>query len=122
MNIEAAFYQFLNNNSAVTDFFNDIEPHKRTKPLPMLTYRFISYPGIYEVGLKFPRVQFDIWGNTYSEIKQGRVLMLDELHDWRGNMNGVSVKNIVLMSEQEDHEEELDIWRQIMDFKIIFLK
>ena len=120
--IESAYYSLLNSNDAINNFFENIEPLKRTDPLPMLAYQFISHPDNYVAKAKYPRVQHNIWGERYSQIKQGKSILVEEIHDWRGNLDGIPVKNIVKIgdSEREEHNDDLEIWRQIIDFRIIY--
>ncbi len=120
--IESAFAHLLINNDNINNFFEDIEPHIRTDSLPMLSFRFIAYAGNYVSDTHSPRVQLDVWGNTYPEIKQGRQIVMNELHDWRGDMDGYAVKNIVNISDLESYNSDMKIWREIMDFRIIYQK
>lgn len=122
MDIEAAFYKLLNTNSDITDFFEDIEPIQRTDNLPCLSYQFISHAKKYVSNTHTPRVQLDVWGSTYAQIKQGRTIVTEQIHDWRGKWEGFNIKNIVKMGETETEQiyEDLGLYRQTMDFKIIF--
>lgn len=122
MDIEAAFYKLLNTNTEISNFFQDIEPLQRTNNLPCLSYQFISHAKKYMTNTHRPRVQLDVWGSTYAQIKQGRTLLTDEIDDWRGSWEGFNIKNIVKMGETESEQiyEDLGLFRQTMDFRIIF--
>jgi len=122
MDIEAAFYKLLNTNTAITDFFEDIEPLERTSNLPCLSYQFISHAKKYMSNTHRPRVQLDIWGKRYSHIKQGRNIINQEIDDWRGTWEGFDIKLITKMGETENEQiyEDLKVFRQTMDFRIIY--
>ncbi len=120
MDIEAAFYGFLNDNANISNYFEDISPLVRPTNFPCITYTFIAKPRHHEIDVVRARVQLDIWAKSYSDKQQGRQTVFDELNFWRGDMNGITVKSMTILSELENYENDTEIYRQIMDFKIVY--
>ena len=65
-------------------------------------------------------MQLDVWADSYSQKQQGKQILFDELNFWRGDMNGITVKSMTILSELENYENDTEIYRQIMDFKIVY--
>ena len=123
MDIEAALYQYLSNHSEVSDFFNEIEflTLPENPDYPALTIKKIS--NYQNLVFAHPRFQLDVYsdkqgGSGYGEIKEGAGIIKSALYRFKGVMGDRPVKYINLLNEQDIYEEDVKLYREIIDFQI----
>ncbi len=89
--------------------------------LPALTYNKISSPRVRSHSgpshLAHPRIQINIWANTFTELESVAAQLVAALEAYKGLMGSDQTVSFV-ETELDDFDEEAEIHRRIMDVLI----
>lgn len=126
MSIEQDLYYKLKNNANVSGVVSSrIYPMQLPQgwTLPALTYQRISTPRATILsgpsGRARPRFQIDCWADNYETIKDLATKVRGCLDGFKGDINTESnVGGIILESERDILEDEINVYRVIMEFII----
>lgn len=121
MHINEALYSYL----STALFNNRIYPDNlpQTPTLPAITYMCISTTRHHEFEkdskLIDSTIQFTVWGNTRKITKTAAAQLRRALQDYSGTMDSVRVSAVLLLDETDDYDDETNLYRTDMDFKMI---
>ncbi len=83
--------------------------------LPVITYTRISGGQQNDLfgysGIENPRIQIDCWAETYKEVKT----IAENVHSV---LNATTTFKAILISDMDFYENDIEIYRESMDFKI----
>lgn len=128
---EAAIFSILSNSAEVTSYV----PASRITPVAMaqnsalvaISYFRVDGPRVYSMsgpsGYAFPRIQIDVWGRDYPEVKNVTERVRQALSGYRGVIAGVTVQSILFLGEVDfaDDQDELlpnEAYHIAMDFRV----
>lgn len=126
MSIEQDLFDRLRNNANVSGVVSSrIYPVKLPQAwtLPAITYQRISTPRAHIMsglsGRARPRFQIDCWADDYGTVKDLAIKVGGCLDGFKGDLNTESnVGGIILDSERDIYEDEIDVYRVLMEFII----
>lgn len=89
---------------------------------PVVTYQRVS--GVRIRGLGGPhgtseaRIQFDVWGQTYVQVKAVATALRHALDGYAGAMGTETVGGVVLETDRDLYEDDAKLHRASMDFMV----
>ncbi len=94
--------------------------------LPAVTYQLISQDPLHTldgpVNLNRPRVQFDVWADTYLEMEAVNDALRNALDGFTGGIGGsppsLIVQGAFLVTERDLFESEPELFRRSADYFI----
>jgi len=93
--------------------------------LPAVTYRVLSTTATHLFGtdadVEAVRVQVDCWATSYSAVRALAAEVSAALNRYSGTVNGIVVRDVLLQTELDLHEEDTGLRRVLQDF-IIYLE
>ena len=89
--------------------------------LPAITYQRISAPRLRNLntgpaGMTESRIQFDLWGASYGDVKALQKELRGLLDGYAGTVSGFKIYRARVDSERDDFEEARLYWRVISDY------
>lgn len=124
--IEEAIYTKLSSTDAVTDLVGTrIYPLKlpQNPTYPAITYgRVSARRGMTHDGpgdMAWPRFQFDCYGASYSAAKGVANAIRSTLNGFSGTVSTVNICAVFFMNEVDDFNDDTEVYRIAVDFRII---
>ncbi len=69
-------------------------------------------------GLAHPRIQIDVWADTYAAVKAAATQVRLALDGYAGTVDGVVIKAVILNGDGDRYEDHPKRHRVSMDFTI----
>lgn len=89
---------------------------------PAITYQRISGPRLHDLsgpsGRAMPRIQFDIYGSSYSSVKAVADALRSAIDGHTGSMGSTDIGYVTIENDFDSYSDETEIWRVTMDFII----
>lgn len=125
MTIEEGLYSWLTGNADISALCGDrVYPDKlpQEPTYPAMTYQRITtgLPMAHDgpLDLENARFQFNCLGLTPKAARTLANTLKQELAGFRGTMGDVSVHGAFLLNQISDFEDEAEVYRAIVDFRI----
>lgn len=129
--IEAAFYHYLSNTSAITSvvgtrIYNSVVDQNNST-YPVLVYTLVASTYNYHLkgvaGIASARFQIDAYGTTLASCLALSEAVKGKLNGYQGTMNSVSVPFVNIEMELGAHDWETDgknvpLWRKTTDYVV----
>lgn len=126
MSIESDLYSFLISDGTLNKLIsNRIYPLVRPQGgiLPMVTYQRVATARGYNLekddNFLDVRIQYNIFAQTYREVKIIADRFITLLSGYRGMIGSSVIKGIFLELETDEYDSELNIPWHILDFQIV---
>ena len=123
--IESALYSILTADSTVSGLISTrVYPIKlpQSPTFPAVTYQRVSTPRVRSTtgpsGLAHPSIQIDCWAETYTGVKSLAEAAREAVDGYSGTVGGVAIAGIIVASENDFFEPEVEIYRVTMDITI----
>lgn len=132
--IEEGLAYFLKNTAGITALVSTrIFPNKlpQTTTLPAITFQRISTPRVHTHdtsgagGTAHPRIQIDVWGETYESCKDVTDAIRTALNGYKGTMGAVdpvTVQGALIDEERYDNSPDTGMQRIMSDYIVWHLE
>jgi len=129
MTIEEGLYDYLSTDVGVsalvsTRIYPGTLPQNWTNPA--ISYQRISGERVRNLtgpaGRARPRIQIDCWADSYSGAKALATAVRSAMDGYAGLMGTTRVSSIVLESDTDFYETDIQVYRVSMDFWISHLE
>ena len=130
MLIEQALYTYLSTYAGLTALigtriYPNTIPQNGTLPAVAYTkvsgYRYHSLGG--DTGEASPVYQFSVFGSSYSSVKAVTEKIRDALQNYTGLMggaSGVTVKAVLMMSQSDGYDQDVNEYYDITEYQIFY--
>jgi len=102
----------------------EVIPHGHEKVYPVATYNKIANSQGYthqgKDGIGREIFQISCWAETFASAEILRDNVKDILDSYTGTVEGVNVKTVFNVNENDLYENETGIYQNIVDFEFIF--
>lgn len=130
--LEEGLYSYLSAYAGLTALISTrVYPFKipQTATLPCMTYQRVSTPRFHVMDtsgsggdLAFPRIQFDVWAETYTAAKAITDQLRAALNGKRGSIGSgastVTIQAALVQDEAPEYDSTTNLYRSRSDFII----